>query len=343
MPASRSRAARITALSVTAVLSTALAACGGSEDEGTLTVYSGRGEDLVQPLIDAFEESSGIEVEVRYGGTAEMAAQLIEEGDNTPAQVFLAQDAGALGAVAAEGVLAELPQETLELVSETYRSSDGSWVGVTGRSRVLAYNKEQVSEEELPASVFELTEPEWSGRVGIAPTNASFQAFVTAMRVQHGDDVAQEWLEDLAANEPELRESNGEILADVDSGAVDTGLINHYYLFAKAQEDGVEPEDLDAALHFFPDGDTGALVNISGVGLLADQPDDEGQQFVDYLLSEAGQTYFRDETHEYPMIEGVGPDEGLPPLGELDVPEIDLNDLEDLQTTVQMISEAGLA
>ena len=151
MPASRSRAARITALSVTAVLSTALAACGGSEDEGTLTVYSGRGEDLVQPLIDAFEESSGIEVEVRYGGTAEMAAQLIEEGDNTPAQVFLAQDAGALGAVAAEGVLAELPQETLELVSETYRSSDGSWVGVTGRSRVLAYNEEQVSEEELCA------------------------------------------------------------------------------------------------------------------------------------------------------------------------------------------------
>jgi iron(III) transport system substrate-binding protein len=343
VPASRSRAARITALSVTAVLSTALAACGGSEDEGTLTVYSGRGEDLVQPLIDAFEESSGIEVEVRYGGTAEMAAQLIEEGDNTPAQVFLAQDAGALGAVAAEGVLAELPQETLELVSETYRSSDGSWVGVTGRSRVLAYNKEQVSEEELPASVFELTEPEWSGRVGIAPTNGSFQAFVTAMRVQHGDDVAAEWLAGIAANDPQIREGNGPVVADVDAGVIDVGLVNHYYVYELAQEDGVSPEDLAVRLHFFPDGDTGALVNISGVGLLADQPDGEGQEFVDYLLDPQGQEYFRDETHEYPMVEGVDPDQGLPPLGELDVPDIDLNDLDDLQATVQMISEAGLS
>jgi iron(III) transport system substrate-binding protein len=343
VPASRSRAARITALSVTAVLSTALAACGGSEDEGTLTVYSGRGEDLVQPLIDAFEESSGIEVEVRYGGTAEMAAQLIEEGDNTPAQVFLAQDAGALGAVAAEGVLAELPQETLELVSETYRSSDGSWVGVTGRSRVLAYNKEQVSEEELPASVFELTEPEWSGRVGIAPTNGSFQAFVTAMRVQHGDDVAAQWLEGIAANDPQIREGNGPVVADVDAGVIDVGLVNHYYVYELAQEDGVSPEDLAVRLHFFPDGDTGALVNISGVGLLADQPDGEGQEFVDYLLDPQGQEYFRDETHEYPMVEGVDPDQGLPPLGELDVPDIDLNDLDDLQATVQMISEAGLS
>lgn len=342
MPASRSRAARITALSVTAVLSTALAACGGSEDEGTLTVYSGRGEDLVQPLIDAFEESSGIEVEVRYGGTAEMAAQLIEEGDNTPAQVFLAQDAGALGAVAAEGLLAELPQETLDQVPQAYRSADGTWVGVTGRSRVLVYNDEQVSEEELPASVFELTEPEWSGRVGIAPTNASFQAFVTAMRVQHGDDVAAEWLAGIAANDPQIREGNGPVVADVDAGVVDVGLVNHYYVYELAQEEGVSPEDLAVTLHFFPDGDTGALVNISGVGLLADQPDGEGQEFVDYLLDPEGQEYFRDETHEYPMIEGVDPDQGLPPLGELDVPDIDLNDLDDLQTTVQMISEAGL-
>ncbi|CAN5767841.1 iron ABC transporter substrate-binding protein [soil metagenome] len=343
MPASRSRAARITALSVTAVLSTALAACGGSEDEGTLTVYSGRGEDLVQPLIDAFEESSGIEVEVRYGGTAEMAAQLIEEGDNTPAQVFLSQDAGALGAVAAEGLLAELPQETLDQVPQAYRSADGTWVGVTGRSRVLVYNDEQVSEEELPATVFELTEPQWSGRVGIAPTNASFQAFVTAMRVQHGDDVAAEWLAGIAANDPQIREGNGPVVADVDAGVIDVGLVNHYYVYELAQEDGVSPEDLAVRLHFFPDGDTGALVNISGVGLLADQPDGEGQEFVDYLLDPQGQEYFRDETHEYPMVEGVDPDQGLPPLGELDVPDIDLNDLDDLQATVQMISEAGLS
>lgn len=314
-----------------------------AQSDGSLTVYSGRGEDLVQPLIDQFEQSSGVEVEVRYGGTAEMAAQLLEEGDNSPADAFLAQDAGALGAVAGEGLLVELPQESLELVPETYRSADGTWVGVTGRARVLVYNEDAVSEDELPASVMELVEPEWRGRVGIAPTNASFQSFVTAMRVQHGDEATRDWLAALADNDPQIRERNGEIVADVDAGTIDVGLVNHYYVYEKAQEDGVAVDDLKAQLHFFPGGDTGALVNISGVGLVGEQPDDDAQLFVDYLLSQPGQEYFRTETHEYPLIEGVEPEEGLPPLEDLEVPDIDLNDLDDLQTTVQMISEAGLA
>ncbi len=313
------------------------------EGDASLTLYSGRNEELVQPILDAFTEETGVAVEVRYAGTSEMAAQLLEEGDASPADVFLAQDAGALGAVAAEGMLSELPEETLDLVQETYRSADGTWVGVTGRSRVLVYNEAAVPTEELPGSVFELVEPEWTGRVGVAPTNASFQSFVTAMRVLEGEDVAQEWLADLAANDPQTRESNGDILADVNDGVLDVGLINHYYLFEMAQEMDVPPEDLDASLHFFPDGDTGGLVNIAGVGLVGEQADGDGQALVDYLLSVEGQEYFKTETHEYPLIEGVEADAGLPSLAELDVPDIDLNDLEDLQTTVEMISAAGLS
>lgn len=343
MSSSHLRGRRLVGLATVSLLTLGLTACGGDEGEGTLTVYSGRSENLVQPLIDRFAEETGIEVEVRYGGTAEMAAQIIEEGENTPAEVFLAQDAGALGALAAEGLLAELPQATLDRVPETYRSGDGTWVGVTGRSRVLVYNKDAVEASELPESVFDLVEPEWAGRVGIAPTNASFQAFVTAMRVQHGDDAARQWLADLAANEPRIYDGNSAIVADVDAGALDVGLVNHYYVYALAAEQGVPVDDLTVALHFFPDGDTGALVNISGVALTKDQPDDEAQQFVDFLLSQEAQEYFRDETHEYPMIEGVGPHEGLPALTELEAPDIDLNDLADLQTTVEMIAEAGLA
>ena len=355
------RATRSTALVATLALTTGLAACAddstdpadadadngpataAAESDGTLVLYSGRNEELVDPVIAAFTEETGIEVEVRYGGTAEMAAQLLEEGDNSPADVFLAQDAGALGAVSAGGMLEGIPQETLDLVPETYRSSDNTWVGVTGRSRVLIYNTTAVSAEELPESVFELTEPAWEGRVGIAPTNASFQAFVTAMRIQHGDDAAQQWLEDLAANDPQIREGNGMIVADVNDGVIDTGLVNHYYLYELAQEQGVTVEELDAAHHFFPDGDTGALVNISGVGLVGEPEDGDAQAFVDYLLSTAGQEYFRTETHEYPLVDGVEAEEGLPSLEELDVPDIDLNDLEDLQTTVEMISQAGLS
>src|SRR5690554_1668954 len=158
-----------------------LTACGAGDDEQSLTLYNGRNEALVQPVLDAFSDASGIDVAVRYGGTAEMAAQLLEEGDRSPADVFLAQDAGALGALAAEGMLAPLPQETLEQVPQAYRSAEGDWVGVTGRARVLVYNEGAVGVDQLPESVFELTEEEWRGRVGIAPTNASFQSFVTAM------------------------------------------------------------------------------------------------------------------------------------------------------------------
>ena len=361
------RPTRTAALVAALALTTGLAACGddgesttdaedngatagagdaagtAGESDGTLTLYSGRNEELVGPVIDMFTEETGIEVEVRYGGTAEMAAQLLEEGDSSPADAFLAQDAGALGAVSAEGMLEGIHQETLDLVPETYRSADNTWVGVTGRSRVLIYNTSAVSAEELPESVFELTEPEWEGRVGIAPTNASFQAFVTAMRIQHGEDVARQWLEDLAANDPQIREGNGLIVADVNDGVVDTGLVNHYYLYELAEEQGVTVDEMDAAHHFFPDGDTGALVNISGVGLVGEQPDGDAQAFVDYLLSTAGQEYFRGETHEYPLVEGVDAEEGLPALDDLEVPDIDLNDLEDLQTTVEMISEAGLS
>ncbi|MFK5690904.1 iron ABC transporter substrate-binding protein [Ornithinimicrobium sp. LYQ92] len=349
------------------VLAATLAACGGTEGgsddtttddttstdddgasadatggDGTVTLYSGRNEDLVQPVIDQFTEATGIEVEVRYAGTAEMAAQLLEEGENSPAEAFLAQDAGALGAVAAGGLLQELPQETLDAVPETFRSADGTWVGLTGRSRVLVYNKDLVSEDELPASVDELTEPQWEGRVGLAPTNASFQAFITAMRVLEGDDAATSWMADMAANDPQLREGNGPIVADVEAGTMDAGLVNHYYLYEVAQEQGVEVEDLGSALHFFSEGDTGALVNISGIGMVGEQADGEAQLLIDHLLSTEGQTYFVEETSEYPMIEGLGAPEGLPALEELQTPEIDLNDLEDLQTTVQMITESGL-
>ena len=314
----------------------------GGDGDGKVTLYSGRNEDLVQPVLDQFTQETGIEVEVRYADTASMAAQLLEEGDNSPAEAFLAQDAGALGAVANADLLQSLPEATLDLVPELYRSDDEDWVGLTGRSRVLVYNKDNVSEDELPSNVAELTDPEWSGRVGIAPTNASFQAFVTAMRVLDGEDTTEQWLSDLAANDPQIRERNGVIVADVDSGAIDVGLVNHYYLYELAQEQGVDAEELTVALHFFEDGDTGALVNISGIGLVGEQADGDAQALIDYLLSEQGQTYFVEQTSEYPMIEGIDAPAGLPSLEDLDAPDIDLNDLDDLQRTIEMITQAGL-
>lgn len=333
---------RTTALAATStVVLGGAVACG---EEESFVIYSGRGESLVQPVIDQFEEASGISVDVRYGNTAQMAAQLLEEGDQSPADVFYAQDAGALGAVAKEGLFATLPDEVLSQVPAPFQARSGEWVGITGRSRVLIYHPDVVAEDELPASVFDLTEPQWRGRVGVAPTNASFQAFVTGMRVLHGDDTTREWLAGIAANDPQIRENNIAIVADVNDGVVDAGLVNHYYLYERAAEEGVTADQLNARHHYFPDGDIGAMVNVSGVGVLAHTEDNEdAQAFVEYLLSQDGQTYFAEETSEYPMISGIAATPGLPELSGLSTPDIDLNDLDGLEETVNMISESGLA
>lgn len=313
----------------------------GASDR-SVTLYSGRSEKLVKPLLDEFTAATGITVEARFGDTAQLAAQLLEEGDRTNAHVFLAQDAGGLGAVGKAGLFAALPQATLDRVPAAYRDAQGTWVGVTGRSRVLAYNADLVGAGELPASVFDLTRPEWKGKVGVAPTNASFQSFITAMRVQHGEAKTADFLAGLKANEPQIRERDGVIVSDIEAGKFPVGLVNHYYLYEKAAEVGQPADQLRTKLHFFAGGDTGGLVNVSGAGLLAHQPDADGQALVDYLLSVDGQTYFAQKTYEYPLVAGVATAPGLPELATLDAPDVDLSALDELDRTITMIKDAGL-
>nr|NLI51046.1 iron ABC transporter substrate-binding protein [Propionibacterium sp.] len=319
----------------------ATAAPGASDNR--VILYSGRAESLIQPLLADFTAQTGITVEVRYAGTAELAAQLVEEGARTPAHLFLAQDAGALGVLTKQQLTTTMPDSITRLVPARYRDDAGRWVGVTGRSRVLAYDSRALTPAQLPASVFDLTKPEWKGKVGIAPTNASFQSFVTAMRVLHGDAKTAEFLAALKANDPQLRERNGVIVGDIEAGAYPLGLVNHYYLFEKAKELGRDPGTLHTRLSFFGAGDVGALVNISGVALTRNQPDADAQALVEHLLSPAGQAYFAEKTFEYPLVAGVAGPAGVPALGELKGPDVDLNDLDALQRSIELIKDAGLA
>ncbi len=216
----RKMIAPLVALSIVAV------ACGSDDDADTVTIYSGRTEDLVQPILDDFEEETGIDVEVRYGGSADLALLIEEEAaaDNVQADVFLSQSPGAIGVLDQAGRLAELPSGVLELVPANVRDDDGRWVGFSGRQRVLVYNSELVDESELPASVFDLTGAEWAGgRLAIAPANGSFQDFVTSMRATEGDDVTSEWLEGLVANDVVSYDGNSAIVAAVGRGDVDAG------------------------------------------------------------------------------------------------------------------------
>jgi iron(III) transport system substrate-binding protein len=318
-----------------------LAACGGGSDaadDGPITVYSGRSEELVGALFAQFTEETGIEVQARYGDTAELAAQLLEEGDASPAQVYFAQDAGALGAVEDAGLFVPLPEAVATLVPAAYRSVDGMWTGVSGRARVIAYDSEQLTAAEVPQSVFDLTDPKWKGQVGIAPTNASFQAFVTAMRVSQGDEVTRQWLEGLVANDVKKFEKNGLILDAVDTGQVQLGLINHYYWYQKAAEVGTDA--MRAQLGFTRPQDPGSLVNVAGVGMLQDNAN--AAKFVEWLLSPSTQEWFVNNTWEYPLLPSVAAAEGLPSLDTLRGPDVPLAELADLPGTLVMLEEVGL-
>ena len=323
---------------VVVALAAAAAGCGGGSDD-PLTVYSGREEELVAPLLEQFTDETGIEVEVRYGDSAELAATIAEEGENSPADVFFAQDPGSLGSVDAQ--LAELPAETLERVDPQFRDADGRWVGTSGRSRVIAYNTDELSEDEVPDSVFDLTDPRWKGRIGIAPTNASFQAFVTAMRLSKGDEATRQWLVDLKENDPKEYEKNALIVEAVAASEIDLGLVNHYYLYLVKEE---QP-DAPVANHFLEAGDPGALVSVAGAGVLASSDrTDDAEQFVDFLLSDAGQRFYVDEAEEaeYPLVDGIEAKEGLPPLAELTGPDVELTAFgAELESTIELLRETG--
>src|ERR687894_276335 len=308
--------------------------------EDSLVVYSGRSEELVGPIFEQFEERSGVDVQVRYGETAELAATILEEGENSPADLFFAQDPGALGALDDEGRLTRLPDKILDRVPAHFKADDGDWVGTSGRSRVVAYNTEELAEGDLPESVFGFTDPEWEGRVGWAPTNGSFQAFVTALRVLEGEDRARQWLEGIEANDPFVYPDNLSAVEGVASGEGDVAFVNHYYLFQVREERG---DDLPAANYYFEGGDPGALVLAAGAGVLDTAANPEaGQEFLEFALSDEAQQYFADETYEYPLVDGIETNEELPPLSDLQSPQVDLSNLDDLGGTLELLQETGV-
>jgi iron(III) transport system substrate-binding protein len=314
------------------------AGCGGKSD-ADLTIYSGRSKELVDPLIEQYRKESGRSVEVRYGDTAEMAAQIMEEGDGSPADVFFGQDAGALGALAAGGRLTKLSDAQLNKVAPAYRSVDGNWVGTSGRARVVAYNTDKLKEEDLPESIKEYTDPAWRGRIGWAPTNGSFQAFVTAFRQLEGEDGARAWLEGIKANGAKAFDNNIAVVQAVARGEIDVGFVNHYYLARMHSQN----EARNVANHFSQNGDVGGLVNVAGVGIIGGTDSSEAaQQFTDFLLAESAQKFFAEKTFEVPLADGVQPVAGVPSLEDLTAPDVDLNTLKDLQGTLNLLTQLAI-
>lgn len=342
------RPARIAIASVLALAATALGACSAtSEDSGGgppepstegITLYSGRIPAAIGGAIDMYEAAADRDVQVRYGDTGDLAATLIEEGDNSPADVFFAQEPGAIGAIAEQGLLAKLPQDILDRVPPQYRDPDGRWIGVTGRARIIAYN-EAIPESDLPDSPLGLTDPEWDGRVGWAPATDSLQQYVTALRLKYGDDEARSWLEGMVANGVQDYPDNVSIRDAIANGEIDVGLINHYYV---AQAIAAEGPDYPVKVYFPPKG-LGSLLLLTSVGVLeSSDRKDEAFDFVRSLLSEKGQEFFTTSSKEYPLAKGVKPDPALSvPLSDIPPSPGNLTDIEETQATIQLMQDAG--
>jgi len=333
-------------IAAVASLSFVLTACGSSSsssdttavsEDTTVTVYSGRSEELVKDLFAAFTKETGISVDARYGDSGEMAALLLTEGSASPADVFFSQDAGALGAV--EDNLAELPTETLSLVDSKFSSENRKWVGVTGRVRVVVYNPTLAPTP--PNTIDGLLDAQWSGKIGFAPTNASWQSFVTALRVLRGEDGAEKWLTAFAQNKPVAYEKNSAVRDAVNTGEVSLGLVNHYYLLEKIAAEGADA--VVAKNQFMAAGDVGGLVNVAGVGILANaKHSSAAQKFVDFLQSDTAAEYFRKKTWEYILTSGAAQADGLPPFADLQAPSINLSDLKSLDLTQELLQKVGL-
>ena len=309
-------------------------------DPGTLVVYSGRSESLMGPIIEQFEEVTGINVAVKYGSTGEIAATILEEGSNSPADVFFAQDPGGLGEVANAGLFETLPTSITEKVPTWARSPESEWVGISGRARVVVYNTDSLTPDQIPTKMEDFTKPEWKGRIGWAPTNGSFQAMVTAMRVVWGEEKTLEWLLGIQANEPRVYPKNTPTVAAAGSGEVDVGFVNHYYLYRFLAEEG---EEFEARNYHVAEGGPGGIILVAGGGILKTAENKENaERFFSFMLSRVAQQYFAGQTYEYPLIEGVKTNRLLTPLDEINNPDIDMASLEDLAGTQAMLRDLGI-
>jgi iron(III) transport system substrate-binding protein len=304
-----------------------------------LTVYSGRGENLIGPLIERLERDTGIDVQIRYGKTAGLAATILEEGKNSPADLFFAQDAGALGALSKEGRLLKISNPLLNMVEPRFESKNGEWIGITGRARTVDYNTLLVNPKELPDSIWGFTDTKWAGgKIGWAPTNGSFQSFITAFRVLEGEDRARKWLEGIIAGEPQAYSKNTPILAALGRGEVQVGFVNNYYLHRFKAEDPDFP-----VAHHYTRGDAGSMINVAGLGIVDTARNVEAaERFIGYMLSEDAQRYYATSTYEYPLLKGIKVEGPQKPLSDITTPDIDLSDLDDLKSTLDLLRDVGV-
>lgn len=322
-----------------------IAGCSNSDsaddEEGTLTLYNGQHKDATSALIEAFTEETGIEVEDRDGSSAELAHQIVEEGDNSPADLIYTEESSPLIMLEEEGLLSGIDEDALESIPDEYKDESDKWTGVLARSRVVVFNPDLIKEDDLPDSVLDLQDSEWADQVGYVPTSGAFQMQISAMIKLEGEEATKEWLEGLKANGKTFKH-NQNALDAVENGEVPFALINNYYWDRQVKEKGEDA--MNSELHFFGTHDLGDLITVASAGILeSSENKEEAQEFIDFMTSEEGQQILTDESSQYPLNPDVET-EGLKPFSELTPPNdtLDLGEYSDGQDAVELLQEVGI-
>ncbi|MFZ5648752.1 MAG: extracellular solute-binding protein [Bacillota bacterium] len=313
---------------------------GDKKDSTQLVIYSGRKEPLIKPVIESFEKETGIKVTLRSGGASELANAIIEEQKSPGADVFIANDAGTLEMLRQKGLLQPNPSAALKAIPDDLKAKDGSWIGVSARSRVIMYNTQLVKETELPKSIKDLTDPKWKKQVAMAASsNESVIGHITSIRMSMGEAETEKLIKDLMANQVQSLKGHTEVRKAVGSGEFKLGLVNHYYYHLQKKEGS--PVGV-----IYPDqgeGQMGVPVNVAGAAIVKGAKNSEAaRKFIDYLVKPEAQELFAKLNFEIPVVEGVPANEAKK-LSEFKRTPVKLEQLgSELNNTINLIEKAGL-
>lgn len=311
-----------------------------AQDDVGIVVYNAQHESLGVEWANAFTKETGIPVTLRKGSDMEFANQIVQEGAASPADVFLTENSPAMALVDNAGLFEPIAKETLDQVPDSFKPSNGHWVGVAARSTVFAYDKTKLTEDKLPKSMLDLADASWKGRWAASPSGADFQAIVSALLSLKGEEATASWLKSMKANFTAYK-GNSTAMKAVNAGEIEGAVIYHYYYYGDQAKTGENSKNV--ALHFFKNEDPGAFVSISGGGVLASsQHKESAQKFLQWLTGKGGQAILRDGTsYEYAVGKDDASNKALPALSGLQYPKVDPATLNSAKVT-DLMTDAGL-